>query len=255
MQTPYLGDDSFSFEESVIGALRQAASDQRMLYEELRDEFERQEDAGLQMMLRLASVAEFRNDESAAHIVRIGCLAEELARLAGWSSSWCTAIRMAALLHDIGKLAIADATLLKPGPLTEAERVAVNRHCEVGAHLLSGSTSPVLKLAAEIARTHHEHFDGSGYPQGLQGREIPLSGRIVALVDFFDVLAMDRCYRPRYGDDQIFDMIVSRSGRQFDPTLVDLLIANAPHFRATRDHIGNKPVGVDILRRYQSLPR
>ncbi len=130
-------------------------------------------------------------------------------------------LRFAAPLHDIGKLAISDAILLKPGRLTAEELVQVRRHAANGAAMLAGSSSAVLQLAAEIALTHHEWWDGSGYPSGLRGEAIPLCGRIVALADVFDALSHERPYKRAWPTSQAVDEIRRLRGRQFDPDVVE----------------------------------
>ena len=132
-------------------------------------------------------------------------------------------MRLASPLHDIGKIAISEAILRKPASLTDAERREMERHAEVGHTLLAGSGNELLELAATIAWTHHENWDGSGYPSGLAGEDIPLAGRIVAVADVFDALTTNRPYRRAWNEDDAFAYVEQESGQKFDPDLVEAL--------------------------------
>ena len=127
-------------------------------------------------------------------------------------------------MHDVGKIAIPDDILRKPDPLTTEEREVMQRHTDVGGDLLAGSRSPVVQLGEVIARTHHEHWDGSGYPAGLAGEQIPLAGRITAICDVFDALVSARPYKPAWAVEDALDEIRALSGSQFDPGLVELFL-------------------------------
>jgi response regulator RpfG family c-di-GMP phosphodiesterase len=133
-------------------------------------------------------------------------------------------LRFAAPLHDIGKIAVPDVVLNKPGPHTEAEATIMRTHAERGAQLLAQSRLPLIRLAAEIARTHHENWDGSGYPNGLSATQIPVSGRITALADVYDALGSRRCYKHAWAADEVLEFIKRESGRKFEPRLVDILV-------------------------------
>jgi len=172
-------------------------------------------------LTRLALAAEFKDGETGTHIVRIGAFAALLARECGMDRDYCQRIAFAAPLHDVGKIGTPDHILQKPGSLTDEERRIVNQHCEVGWRILIGSNLPVLDLAAEIAHTHHEKFNGTGYPRKLAGEAIPLSGRLVALVDFFDALTMNRAYRKAHTVEEALKLIAAASGTHFDPYLVE----------------------------------
>ncbi|MDE1947225.1 MAG: HD domain-containing protein [Burkholderiales bacterium] len=191
-------------------------------------------------LFRLALAAEYRDDDTGAHIVRMGFLAEALALSLGEDAGWAAMLRKAAPMHDIGKIGIPDGVLKKPGQLTEDERTVMKRHPEIGAGILGQSRIPLFKLSAEVALAHHERWDGSGYPNGLAGTAIPLSGRIAAIVDFFDAVTMDRCYRPAFSDAEALSMLTAESGRAFDPQLVALFIAETPHMVALRDEINRR---------------
>lgn len=169
----------------------------------------------------LAVAAEYRDDETSQHTERVGILVAKIATVLGLSEESVALLREAAPLHDIGKLAIPDRILLKRGRLTGAERAAMHTHTTLGARLLYGSRSPVLQLAGVIAESHHERWDGSGYPHGLAGPDIPLVGRIVAVADVYDALVHDRPYKPAWSIEQALTMIRGSAGTQFDPQVVE----------------------------------
>jgi putative two-component system response regulator len=175
----------------------------------------------IETVRRLSRAVEFRDEDTGAHTARISALAARTARSAGLDAEHCGLIERASPLHDVGKVAIRDSVLLKPGPLTPAERSIVETHAEIGHRLLHGSDSPVLQLAATIALTHHEHYDGGGYPRGLAGASIPIEGRIVAIADVFDALTSDRVYRPAMTIDQAVVIMRNGRGTHFDPVLLD----------------------------------
>ncbi len=168
----------------------------------------------------LASAAEYRDDGAANHTRRVAEVTGQIASQLGLDGVTVEELRQAALLHDVGKLAIPEELLLKPGRLSEAERRTMAEHTVRGAKLLEGSSSPVLRMAAEIAASHHEWWDGSGYPFGLTGSEIPLPGRIVAVADVFDALTHERPYKPAWPVTQAIAAIRTGSGSQFEPRVV-----------------------------------
>jgi PAS domain S-box-containing protein len=189
--------------------------------EELQKKNSELEDARRETLHRLALAAEYRDDETHEHTQRIGRSAALLAARLGWSKADIEVLEDAAPLHDVGKLAVSDSVLLKPGKLTANEFEHVQRHAEIGAALLSGSDSHVLQMAEEIARAHHEWWDGSGYPLGLAGDEIPLVARIVAVVDVFDALTHRRPYKSAWPVPAAVAEIHRLRGIQFDPRVVD----------------------------------
>lgn len=189
----------------------------------------------LEMVYLLAGAAETRSRETANHVRRVGLLAEMLGRAAGMSAQEGELLRFAAPLHDIGKIGIPDAILNKPGAHTAEETAIMRTHAELGAQLLEHSRRPMLRLAASIAREHHENWDGSGYPRGIAGEKIGLAGRVVALADVFDALGSDRCYKRAWSRVDIQNFLLAQSGRKFDPRLVDLLMARWDEAEAIRD--------------------
>lgn len=187
---------------------------------------------------RLALAGEFRDDETGRHVERMSLYTELLANASDLDQS--LGIREAASLHDIGKIGIPDSILLKPTRHTTEERVIMRRHAEIGYQILSRATSPLLNLAAKIASTHHERIDGSGYPSGLKGHDIPLEGRIVAIADVFDALTTDRVYRPAYPVGVAVEMMKSSADTHLDGQLLDvfwdifpLIVSVREQFEAT----------------------
>lgn len=200
--------------------LHSALASQNTVLEELVHQRTRQFEASqFEVLERLASAAEFRDDDTGSHVHRVAGLAERLARAAGLTEGESTLIRRAAPLHDVGKVGIPDRILLKPGWLDDDERVVMQSHTTIGARILDHGATPLVLLAEEIARSHHERWDGSGYPEHLAGEKIPLAARVVALADVFDALTHNRPYRPAWPIEKVWDEIAALVGRQFDPTL------------------------------------
>jgi putative two-component system response regulator len=177
-----------------------------------------------QTVRRLAAAVEARDHETAEHIERVGDYSALVASWLGMSAEHCELIRRSSTLHDVGKIGVADEILLKPGPLTPAERVAMQRHAKIGHDILVGSELDLLDLAATIAWTHHERVDGSGYPRGLAGSEIPLEGRIVAVVDVYDALTSDRPYRRALAPENALALMCTGKGAQFDAIVLDAFL-------------------------------
>jgi len=194
------------------------------LEEQVRARTSQLEDSYRDVTRRLALVGEYRDDDTAAHTVRVGRLAARLAGAVGFAADQVTLIGEAAPLHDIGKIAIPDAVLLKPGALSDAEFAVVMTHAAVGAHILRGSRSPLLQLAEQIAYTHHERWDGGGYPRGLRAEQIPLAGRVVAVVDVYDALSSDRPYKRAWSPRQVEDQLRAQRGTHFDPKVLDVFL-------------------------------
>lgn len=172
-----------------------------------------------EIIYTLGEVVESRSQETGNHVRRVGALAELLATLAGMDETQRSAMRLAAPMHDIGKIGIPDSILNKPGALTEEEREIIQSHAEIGYSILRSGKKGILQLAAELAYTHHERWDGSGYPRGLAGQSIPLSGRIVAIADVFDALTHTRVYKKTWTMEDALDYISQNGGTQFDPEL------------------------------------
>jgi putative two-component system response regulator len=189
---------------------------EQQVYERTRELIASQEE----VVQRLAA-AEYRDDITGRHVERVGNLAAELATVIGLSRREIEMIRRGAKLHDIGKIGIPDAILYKEGPLTLPERRVMQRHTIIGDEILSNGTAEIIRTAQSIARSHHERWDGTGYPDGLSGVEIPLVGRIVALADVFDALITKRPYKEAIPYETARAIILNESGGHFDPYVVD----------------------------------
>jgi putative two-component system response regulator len=185
-------------------------------------------------ILQLLCVAEFRDKDTASHIIRIGQLAAVLARVVGEPAERVEMISLAAPMHDIGKVSTPYTILLKRGKLTPEEWVIMRAHTTAGYEILGKSKSELLRAGADIALTHHEKFDGSGYPRGIKGREIPLWGRITALVDVFDALTSERPYKKAWPTSEALERIKADSGSHFDPDLVEAFLSALPEVTAVR---------------------
>lgn len=193
----------------------------RLIVREMAEAQRRTMEAHVDTIRRLTLAAEFKDKVTAYHIERIGLYSERLARAMAMSPKDVETIRHAATMHDVGKLGIPEAILLKPGKLTDEEMEVMRTHTTLGAQILSGSDSPLLQMGERIALSHHERWDGKGYPKGLSGDAIPLEGRICAIVDFFDALTMDRPYRDAVPVEEVLDMMRADSGHHFDPELLE----------------------------------
>ncbi|HMX15383.1 MAG TPA: response regulator [Rhodocyclaceae bacterium] len=185
-------------------------------------------------IVRLAKAAEFRDPETGAHILRMSHYSRLIAAHLGLDADWQEMILQAAPMHDVGKLGTPDHILLKPGRLTPEEFEIMKQHTTIGWEILKDSDSPMLVLAAEIALSHHEKFDGSGYPGGLAGEAIPQSGRIVAVADVFDALTSERPYKKAWEFDRAVEFLQQGRGSHFDPACIDAFVAQLPAVQAIR---------------------
>lgn len=184
--------------------------------------------ARMEVLERLAHAAEFRDNETSLHAWQVGRLSGMIAAAAGMAPVECERLALAARLHDVGKIAFPDQILFKRGPLTPSEWQIVRRHTVLGAQILAGSTSPLVQLAETIARSHHERWDGDGYPDSLREAAISLPARIVALADAFDVLTHKRAYDEAWTHSRARAHIRQERGHQFDPELVDVFVSFDP---------------------------
>ncbi len=192
------------------------------------------EAAGRDALRRLAVAADYRDDNTHEHTERVGHLAALLGRRLGLGAGAVALVRAAAPLHDVGKIAIPDSILLKPDRLGPEEYEVVKTHATVGARILSGGGSELLEVAERIARSHHERWDGTGYPDGLAGDAIPLSGRLVAVADVFDVLLHERPYKEEWSLADAAEEIRRGAGTQFDPQVVEAFDALGERAWASR---------------------
>ncbi|MES2788884.1 MAG: HD domain-containing phosphohydrolase [Planctomycetota bacterium] len=181
---------------------------------------------------RLVTACMFRDDETGGHIKRTGLASALVAQAAGWSTEMVELIQLAAPMHDVGKVGIPDAILRKPGKLTPEEFRIMQQHTVIGADMLSGSLSPVLQMAEQIAHFHHERWDGTGYPNRLAGEDIPKAARILAIIDVYDALTHDRVYRRALPEEQVLQIIEAGRGTHFDPGVVRAFFEALPGIRA-----------------------
>lgn len=178
-----------------------------------------------ELVTRLVRATEHRDSDTGDHVSRVSEYVSLIAANLGLGEARCRKLALASTMHDIGKISIPDSILLKRGPLTQEERFLMTKHAESGHAVLVGSSSDVVNLAAEIALSHHERWDGRGYPKGLAADAIPLSGRIVAVADVFDALVSDRPYKVAWSLDNAQEHLLSERGRHFDPACVEAFIA------------------------------
>jgi putative two-component system response regulator len=195
------------------------------------------EAARLETLERLAHAAEYRDDHTGEHARRVGVMAALLGDALALGPSMVEILRRAAPLHDVGKIGVPDAILLKPGRLTPDETAVMRTHTTIGARILSGSEFPLLQSAEQIALSHHEHWDGTGYPHGLAGPSIPIVGRVVTIVDTYDALVHERTYKKAWSVQEALAEIQAERGRQFDPEVVDAFVSLAP--RLTRSFLAH----------------
>lgn len=220
--------------EQLIGALASQAAialKNTLLTTELQLAYE-------DTLFRLSMAADYRDDVTGAHIKRISQYSALVAEAYGLDARQVEKIRVASPMHDIGKIAIPDVILLKNGPLTPEEYAIMKKHPEIGAKILGNAKSDILQVAQTIALTHHEKFDGSGYPRGLQGTQIPIEGRLVAIADVFDALTTRRCYKPAYSAESAMESIAKESGAHFDPDAVKAFLKVRDKILAAHQQMG-----------------
>jgi response regulator RpfG family c-di-GMP phosphodiesterase len=203
---------------------RRVALVNALLEEKVRERTRELHDTQLEVIQRLGQAVEWRDEETGDHVERMSALCYRLGRAAGLDEAESSVLKRAAALHDVGKIGVPDAILRKAGPLDPEEWKLMEQHTVIGAGILTGSRSPIVQMAEQIARTHHERWDGDGYPAGLRGEEIPLVGRICAICDVFDALTSSRPYKPSWTVDEALVEIRSLAGQHFDPALVDLFM-------------------------------
>jgi putative two-component system response regulator len=225
-------DDAYEEHRSFLQRGRENVLMRRFLEREVRrrtNEIRAREE---EIALRLVWAAESRDDgETGSHIRRIGLYSEALAQAIGWERTKVDEIRIAATMHDIGKIGIPDSVLRKPGRLSVEEYEIMKTHPVIGGSILAGSQTGLIQMAKDIALSHHEYWNGTGYPNGLAGEAIPLSARIVAIADVFDALVHDRVYKHGMGIDETIYIMSKKKGEQFDPDLFDVFMKLLGRFR------------------------
>ncbi len=208
----------------------QYARDFKRVFLDLKTVYKELEESYLDTINRLVLAAKFKDEETGGHSLRMGRTCALIAKKLGLDSRTVENIRFTAPLHDIGKIGIPDTILLKKGKLSNEEFEVMKTHTIIGAKIFSDSKSEVLRVAQQIAISHHEKWNGKGYPHGLAGEGIPMVGRIVALVDFFDALTSKRLYRDPFPKNKVIDMIREERAQYFDPKIVDIFLNNLDEF-------------------------
>lgn len=240
--TAYLScQELHCYNESIIKAIQQRS-------QELKE-------SQIEVIECLGYAAEFRDSETGMHTIRVGHYSQCLAKAMGMNDKEAESLLYSAPMHDVGKIGIPDKVLLKPGRLEGKEWEVMKRHASIGERILNRSNNKLLQQASIIAANHHEKWDGSGYPKGLKGTDIHLYGRIVAIVDVFDALTMERPYKKAWTIDSAIELIKSESGKHFDPTLVQLFIDNIDDIIAIKNKYADTDQNTtnDLLNEYLSV--
>jgi putative two-component system response regulator len=204
--------------------------------EELYEALKRIKSASLETIYRLSIASEYRDEDTGAHIKRVSRYSASVARRMGLDESTVESILYAAPMHDVGKIGISDQILMKPAKLNPAEWELMKQHTVIGAKILGGSKAAYISIAETIALCHHEKWDGSGYPQGLKGEEIPITSRITAIADVFDALTSRRPYKEPFTTEKALDIIIAGRGIHFDPDVVDAFLAILEEICTIKDH-------------------
>lgn len=234
-----------------IRLLHNQVRDQNIILEEkVKIRTSELENTRQEAILRLGRAAEYRDNETGMHVIRMSRLSAKLAQEISLPPEECQLILQASPMHDVGKIGIPDEILLKPAKLNDEEWVIMKKHPEIGAEILSGSHSKVMQMAESIAMTHQERWDGSGYPRQLKGEEIPLAGRIVAICDVFDALTSKRYYKEAFSIEKSMEIIEEGSGKDFEPLLVSAFKKALPKMiRIVQELPDDEPA--DILKVYR----
>lgn len=204
---------------------------QEILEQEVRERTADIRNREEEIALHLISAAGHRDEETGEHIKRLGLYSVAMAEALGWDQERIDYIRVAAPMHDVGKIGIPDKILLKPGKLTTDEFEIIKGHPKIGGDILGGTSIPLLQMATEIALYHHEKWDGSGYPHGLSGGDIPETARIVAVADVYDALSHDRVYRKAYSEPEVLSIIEGKKGSHFDPAIFKCFTVTLPEMK------------------------
>jgi len=220
--------------------LHNQVRDQNVILEQrVRERTRELEETRLEVVKRLGVAAHYKDNETGMHVARMSKIAHILAKSVGMSDEDADLLLHAAPMHDIGKIGISDSILIKPGKLAQEERAVMEEHSSIGAEILGQHEWPLMQMAREVALTHHEKWDGTGYPAQLKGEDIPLVGRICAIADVFDALTSDRPYKRGWTFEEATAFILDGKGTHFDPTLVEKFIENLDEIREIRETLGN----------------
>lgn len=226
--------------------VRSAYNQKRRMNEVLEDKVTERTaevvDAQYEIIRRLARAGEYRDNETGMHVLRVGKGSQILARALGHNDRFSELVMHASTMHDVGKIGVPDRVLLKPGRLNQDEWGYMRAHSEIGAKILDGHSADIMKIAKTIAATHHEKFDGSGYPNGMAGESIPVEGRITAICDVFDALTSKRPYKEAWTAEQALAEIQNSSGAHFDPHMVEKFIEVSPEIIALRSVFSDEHV-------------
>jgi HD-GYP domain-containing protein (c-di-GMP phosphodiesterase class II) len=229
-----LGEEYYN-EVVRLQGFRDGALDKEALQSEIQSQTKQIRIREEEIAMKLLSAAGHRDHETAEHVRRIGLYAEVIAEALNWDKASTADIRIAAPMHDIGKIGIPDRVLLKPGKLTEEEFEEMKEHSAIGADMLNGTNIPLLNTASEIAMCHHEKWDGTGYPRGLSGKEIPESARITTIVDVYDALVHRRVYKEASSEETALKIMAQMVGKHVDPELYEVFLDNLDRIRTIKD--------------------
>ncbi len=239
--------EKFDHEVAMLQRIREGLLTREMLESEVRLRTRQIRQREEEIALKLISLTSYRDEETGAHVRRIGLYAAAVARELGWNNSTINDIRIAAPMHDLGKVGIPDRILLKAGALNDEEFSVMKRHTLIGEHMLGGTGIPVLEMAAKIARHHHERWDGTGYPDGLKGDAIPLEARITAVVDIYDALVHKRVYKDAMAEEEALSIMQELAGKHLDPDLLHLFIRLLPEMRRIRMEVTEVDDELNVL--------
>ncbi len=229
LKTRYMYKEQVKQSSILEAAVLNRTKELNKNYQILQDMNQTLDETNIEIADRLAEAAEYRDDDTGKHTFRVGNMSALIATEMGMPKEFVELIRKAARLHDLGKIGIADAILLKPAKLTEDEFKDIQKHCEIGAKILSGGKSALLQMAEKIALSHHERYDGKGYPNGLSQDEIPIEARIVTVVDVYDALTHERPYKKAWPREEAINYITAQKSQQFDAAVVEAFLRVIQH--------------------------
>ena len=247
LETRHLHQVLQNHNDHLENTVAERTAELRQAFETLQQAQARLKESQEETVRRLSIAAEFRDESTGAHIQRMSRYCALMAREMGFERERCELVRLASQMHDVGKIGIPDSILLKPGPLSPKERSVMQRHSDVGHRILMGSNAELVGLAATIAWTHHEKVDGTGYPRGIAGDDIPIEGRIAAIADVFDALTTERVYKHAFPVGTAISILKEGSGTHFDSGLVETFLDAMPSVTAILDRfVDETPVRIRL---------